>query len=67
MGCSESDALLMQMPQGVVMWTVSVLLASGTKFFPYRLFRVAIGISISLTGSCMLSFADSYKMQYACI
>lgn len=65
MGYSESESLLMQMPQGAVMWTGSILLASGTMFFPYRLFWAAIGISISLTGSCMLSFADSYKVQYA--
>ena len=65
MGYSTSESLLMQMPQGTCMTCGCIGIACGTLLYPYRFFWAAVGISISLIGSCMLSFAGPYKAQYA--
>ncbi|CUM51117.1 unnamed protein product [Debaryomyces fabryi] len=65
MGYSLSESLLMQMPQGACMTCGCIGIACGTLLFPYRIFWGALGVSISIIGSCMLSFAGPHKAQFA--
>lgn len=65
MGYSESESLLMQMPQGAVLLVGSILIALGVLIYPYRMVWGSVGNVIALIGSLMLSFCAQHKVQFA--
>lgn len=65
MGYSSGDSLLMQMPQGAIVFVGCILFACGVLVYPYRLAWAIFSTIILVFAECMLAFGKQQKVQFA--